>query len=160
MKIYILTLVLICSALTGKALTKESLAEQLVYNDRAYTWFKGEYRNSMYKIYGRTLAVKRIVFDNLAKNEKQVKKSLVDFYVKHLTKGEMLALTMPLSLIRKKDLARIKQARSTSLFLEEHPEVADSIGLSLIAQLDVCIWTGTDKIASHAVNNEGRVAMQ
>ena len=158
-KLSILLIVLFIS-LTGKAITKTELAEELVYKNRAYTWFMKEYRRGILKIYGKSTITSKIVSDELAKNRKEIKKRLVTFYSQKLTKGELFALTMPLSLLKKKDMARIKKLRSTVNFLNENSDIANVIVTPLISKLDLHRWAGTDKMAALTVRAEEILTMK
>ena len=159
MKKYVLALAVIFVSLTGKALTKTDLAEELVYQDRAYTWFTTEYKRGFTKIYGKSIRIESIISAELSRHEEEIKNRLAKFYAEKLTKGELLALTMPLSLLKGKALAQIKQTRSTTNFLLENSDIAENIGAPLITQLDLHTWAGTDKIATIALHAAKTVSM-
>lgn len=160
MKKYIITLTLVFAALTGKAITKAEVASELVYKDRAYTWFVNEYKRGLQKVYGNTVDTTEIIDRELTKHENLIKSRLVAFYEKHLTKGEMLSLTMPFSMLKPRELARLTEIRSAARFLTINTDIAESIGTPLIAKLDIHTWTGTDKLASVQATSAKSLSMK
>lgn len=148
MKFYILTLLVFLVATTGKSATKTELATELVHRNRAYTWFINGYKEGLQKVYGKSLNTAKIIEQELTKHEIEIKNRLVKFYEQNLTKGEMLALTMPLSILKPRELARLRSLISVSRFLTFNSDIAKSIGMPVIAKLDVYTWAGTDKVVT------------
>ena len=156
---YILTVMVFIVCFNSKALTKSDLSKELVYSDRAYTWFFVEYTFALQKVYGASDKVKEIIAAELKKYEKDTKKRLVEHYTKNLSKSDMLALTMP-SLVKPTELVRINKKRGNVSFLSNNVDLAESIGKSLITKLDLHTWNGTDKFASVLQSAEKTVALK
>jgi len=160
MKKYIITLLVLGMSFTGKAMTKAEMAKELVHKDRAYTWFVNDYKRGLQKVYGIKLDTAKIIESELTRHESKIKALLVKFYEKNLTKGEMLSLTMPYSMLKPREWARLKSLCSTVNFLTVNDELAESISSPIIAKLDIYTWAGTDKLASVASATEKSVTMK